>query len=180
MNTKRLKLVLNAIDIALVLIVVSTIGSVIYLFPYFEKFQTLSDNMPQSEKFNGIRQTMRWLPFYSIIPTIVVRLLYGFILWQMRKIVRSILNGDIFRPEQAIVIRKIAFWFLAIACVFLFFSGMFSLAAFAKGNMKVLATSLMNLINVFERYVLPGLVGLALAEVFIYGMKIKEEQEFTV
>jgi hypothetical protein len=112
--------------------------------------------------------------------TIIPRILFGIVLFYIRKIVKSILEGDVFRPDQAAMIRKIAYYFLGFACVLLFFNVMITIAALEKGNIKIFQRSLLGLVGIFERYVLTGLIGLGIAEVFISGMKIKEEQDLTI
>lgn len=78
------------------------------------------------------------------------------------------------------MIRKIAYYFLIFACLLLSFNLILMIAAIVKGNMKFFTSSLLGFISIFEQYVLPGLIGLGIAEVFITGMKIKEDQDLTI
>jgi|GEM_PF-1659506 len=187
MNKKRLRLVLSAINIALVLIVVSIVIIMLFVIyygtPHIGKFRLFSESLPNSAGFGKIKFLAGLIPLLVIarlMPVVLVQVFYAFILWQMRKIVISMLVDDVFRWKQIILIRKIAYWFLGIACIFMLFALLFSLAALEKGNMKVFVASLTTMASIFQRYILSGLISLGLAEVFIYGMKIREEQDLTI
>ena len=179
-TTKRLTLLLRFIDVALFLIAASILIPFIYANPWAEKFSGFADSLPQSKGFDSLRFFFGWITYISLIPILLSRVLFAFVLYQIRKIVKSILEGGVFRADQAARIRKIAYYFLGFACIILLFKLLFTLAALFKGNTKVFTTALISLISVFERYVLPGLIGLGLAEVFISGMRIKEDQDLTI
>ena len=179
---KRLLLLLRFIDIALLLIVASIIIPFIYAYTnqYTQKFSDFADRLPSSGKFDSLRLGFKSISYVMLIPIVIVRVLYGIVLYQIRKIVKSILSGGVFRADQASRIRKIAYYFLGFACILLFINIIITFSAYQKGNMKVFTSSLLGLVGVFERYVLTGLIGLGIAEVFISGMKIKEEQDLTI
>ncbi len=179
-NTKRLTLLLRGIDLTLILIVASVIISFIYMNTYSGKFSNFAENLPSSNKFDSLRVNFKWLAFKMLIPKIISRLLYGAVLLYLRRIVKSILEGGIFQSNQATMIRKIAYYFLIFACLLLCFNLILMLAALVKGNMRYFTTSLLGFIGIFEQYVLPGLIGLGIAEVFISGMKIKKDQDLTI
>ncbi len=105
---------------------------------------------------------------------------FAIILFAIRKIVKSILSGGIFQEEHVKKIRKIALSFLYFAGILLFFNFIFMLAAFNKGNDKALSASILNLIGIFENYVLPAVIAFVIAEVFTAGMKLQQEQDLTI
>ncbi len=179
-NTKRLTLLLRFIEVALLLIAASIVISFFYLSPYQGKFSALADRLPSSPKFDSFRSLYKLTTYFYLFVAIVPRILFAIVLFYIRKIVKSILEGDVFRADQAKMIRKIAYYFLGFACLLLFFNVMVTIASLQKGNMKVFQASLLSLLGVFERYVLTGLIGLGIVEVFISGMKIKEEQDLTI
>ncbi|MGF1926025.1 MAG: hypothetical protein ACQUHE_17755, partial [Bacteroidia bacterium] len=92
-NTKRLTMLLRFIDIALVVILISIIISFFYLNTYSDKFSGLSDRMPKSEKFDYLRLSFHWLTWVALLPKIFTSLLYGGVLFYLRKVVKSILTG---------------------------------------------------------------------------------------
>ncbi len=179
-NTKRLTLLLRFIDVALILIAASVVVPFIYATPWVLKFSGVAERFPDSGNFDSLRNVLRWSPYLLLIPILISRAIFGIILYQIRKIIKSILEDGVFHSNQAALIRKIAYYFLGFACVILCFRLMYTVAALLKGNMKVFGTSLIGLVSVFERFVLPGLIGLGIAEVFITGMKIKEDQDLTI
>ncbi|MES2653035.1 MAG: DUF2975 domain-containing protein [Bacteroidota bacterium] len=179
-TTKRLTLLLRFIDIALFIITASIIVPFIYATPWVHKFSTFAERLPESGGFDSIKFSLKWFAYLALIPILISRIIFGFVLYQIRKIIKSILVDGVFHANQAARIRKIAYYFLGFACLILCFKLMLTLAALLKGNTKVFTTSLIGLVSIFERYVLPGLIGLGIAEVFISGMKIKEEQDLTI
>ncbi|WP_182921132.1 DUF2975 domain-containing protein [Pedobacter planticolens] len=179
-NTKRLTLLLRGIDLTLLLIIASIIITFFYMNMYSRKFSDFANQLPGSDSFDNLKLNFKWITFKALLPKIVSRLLYGAVLFYLRKIVKSILNGGVFQSNQAIMIRKIAYYFLIFACLLLFFNLMLMTVAIVKGNMRYFTSSLLGFIGIFEQYVLPGLIGLGIAEVFISGMKIKEEQDLTI
>ena len=179
-TAKRLTLLLKFIDIALFVIAASIIVPFIYATPWVHKFSTFADRLPESGGFDSLKFSVKWIAYILLIPILVSRIIFGVILYQIRKIVKSILEDGVFHADQAARIRKIAYYFLGFASLILCFKLIYIFAALLKGNTKVLTTSLLGLISVFERYVLPALIGLGIAEVFISGMKIKEEQNLTI
>ena len=179
-NNKRLTLLLKFIDIALVLIVLSIIFSLAYSAHYASKFAQLSERLPSSEKFDGLRNSMSVISYITMSKVIVYRIFLAVILFTIRKIVKSILTYGVFQQENAEKIRKIAVYFLCFAGLLLFFNLIIMLAAFNKGNSRILASSALNLISIFENYVLTSLIAFGIAEVFIAGMKLKQEQELTI
>ncbi|RYG18462.1 MAG: DUF2975 domain-containing protein [Chitinophagaceae bacterium] len=179
-NTKRLTLLLRFIDVALFLIAASVVVPFIYATPWVQKFWDLSDRFPDSDKFDSIKMSIRWFAYLALIPILISRVIFGIVLYEIRKIVKSILVEGVFHANQAARIRKVAYYILGIACLILFFKLTYTGAALLKGNMKVFTTSLVGVVSVFERYVLPGLITLGIAEVFISGTKIKEDQDLTI
>lgn len=179
-NTKRLTLLLRGIDIALFIIAASVIIPFIYATPWVNKFSDFADRLPDSRGFDSLKFSITWFAYFALIPILISRVVFGVVLYQIRKIVKSILVDGVFHENQANRIRKIAYYFLGFACLVLCFKFIFTLAALFKGNTKVFTTSLIGLVSTFERYVLPGLIGLGLAEVFISGMKIKQDQDLTI
>lgn len=179
-NNKRLSLLLKFIDIALVLIVLSVIFSLGYSAHYANKFAQLSDRLPSSNKFDGIRSSMSIISYLAMSKVIVYRVFLAIILFAIRKIVKSILLHGAFQQEHAEKIRKIAIYFMCFAGLLLFFNLILMLAAFNKGNNRVLAASILSLISIFENYVLTSLIAFGIAEVFTAGMKLKQEQELTI
>lgn len=179
-NNKRLSLLLKFIDIALVLILLSVIFSLGYAVYYADKFAQLSDRLPSSEKFDGIRNSMNIISYLAMSKVIVYRVFLSIVLFSIRKIVKSILLYGVFQEEHAERIRKIAIYFMCFAGVLLFFNLILILAAFNKGNTNILASSVLNLISIFENYVLTSLIAFGIAEVFIAGMKLKQEQDLTI
>lgn len=179
-NTKRLTLLLRFIEVALLLIAASIIISFFYLSPYQQKFSLLADRLPNSQRFDSFRSLYKSITYLYVFAAIIPRILFAIVLFYVRKIVKSILDGGVFRADQASMIRKVAYYFLGFACLLLFFNIMVTIASLQKGNMRVFQASLQGLLSIFERYVLTGLIGLSIAEVFISGMKIKEEQDLTI
>ena len=179
-NNKRLSLLLKFIDIALVLILLSVIFSLVYAVYYADKFAQLSDRLPSSEKFDGIRNSMNIISYLAMSKVIVYRVFLSIVLFSIRNIVKSILLYGVFQEEHAERIRKIAIYFMCFAGVLLFFNLILILAAFNKGNTNILASSVLNLISIFENYVLTSLIAFGIAEVFIAGMKLKQEQDLTI
>lgn len=179
-NNKRLSLLVKFIDLALVLIILSLIFSFAYSVHYANKFAQLSDRLPVNDKFDGIRNSMSTISYLTISKVIVYRIFLAFILFTIRKIVKSILNYGVFQEEHAEKIRKIAIYFMGFAGLLLFFNLIVMIAAFNKGNSSILAASALNLISIFENYVLTSLIAFGIAEVFIAGMKLKQEQDLTI
>lgn len=179
-STKRLTLLLRLIDIALFLIAASIIVPCIYATPWVHKFSTVVDRLPESEGFDSLKFAVKWSAYLLLIPILISRVIFGIVLYQIRKIVKSILVDGVFHASQAARIRRIAYYFLGFACLILCFKLFYTSIALLKGNMKVFTSSLIGLVSIFERYVLPGLIGLGIAEVFISGMKIKEDQDLTI
>ena len=179
-NIKRLTLLLNIINVALALIFLSIILSFVYVMPYADKFSKLANNLPQSYKFDGIRIWMNLITYIAISKTVVFRLFFAFVLFTIRKMVQSILIGGVFQEEHSRKIRKIALYFLYFAGILLFFNFIFMLVAFNKGNTNALRTSILNLIVIFENYVLPSIIAFGIAEVLTAGMKLQQEQDLTI
>lgn len=179
-KTKRLTLLIRFIDVALMLIVASVIYTIIYVSPYAGKFADFANRLPEDENFNGIRSMFSAITYIAILKVVVMRGFFGIILWNIRKIVKSILNGELFQIEQINRIRKIAIYFLCFAGLLLFFNSIFMLAALNKGNVHGLRASITNLIGIFENYVLTALITFTIVEVFISGTKLKQEQDLTI
>ncbi|MEJ5995207.1 DUF2975 domain-containing protein [Pedobacter sp. Du54] len=179
-NTKRLTLLLRGIDIALFIIAASIIVPFIYATPWVNRFSDMADRFPDSGRFDSLKFSIAWFAYLALIPILISRVIFGIVLYQIRKIVKSILIDGVFHENQANRIRKIAYYFLGFACLMLCFKLIYTIAALLKGNMKVFTSSLIGLVSTFERYILPGLIGLGLAEVFMSGMKIKKDQDLTI
>ena len=179
-NNKRLSFLLKFIDIALVLILLSVIFSLGYAVYYAVKFAQLSDRLPSSEKFDGIRNSMSIISYLTMSKVVVYRVFLSIVLFSIRKIVKSILIYGAFQEEHAERIRKIAIYIMCFAGVLLFFNLILILAAYNKGNTKILTSSMLSLISIFENYVLTSLIAFGIAEVFIAGMKLKQEQDLTI
>ncbi len=54
------------------------------------------------------------------------------------------------------------------------------LAACNKHQMRFVSVAVLNLVGIFENYVIPAFIAYGIAEVFVAGTKLKEEQDLTI
>lgn len=179
-NTNRLILLIRFIDAALLLIVATMIYNVVDTLPYFNRFSTLANRLPSSDKFTEIKNFFSVITFLTLIKLVVFRGLFGVVLLQIRAVIKSMLRDGVFSEMQAKKIRKIAFLYLIIASILLFLNFIFMLAAFNKGHERLFLGSIDQFFGILENYVISALIAFGIAEVFKSGMVLKEEKELTI
>lgn len=117
------------------------------------------------------------MAFYLWIATAVLAVLLV-VFQQLRKIFRSLTDGDVFTPANAFRIRIIGLFviFGEIAATLLeFLAQHYIRARFETTGLVLRADFAADLSTIFG-----GLVVLAIAEVFRTGAKIKEDQDLTI
>jgi hypothetical protein len=179
-NEKKLTTLLRFIEVAIILTGVSLIFVVFYAVPKAEKFNDFSKRLPDFGGFDSLRQALKLVTYAMAFKVIAIRVFYLVILLNIRKILKSILNGELFQAEQAKTIRIIAIYFLCFAGALIFLNLLLMFTAITKDNHQALMSAIANLVSIFENYLLTGLIGFAIAEAFILGAKLKQEQDLTI
>jgi hypothetical protein len=180
-NSKRLKLLLKLIDIALVIISLSILLLIFYAIKGKENYVNLPAQVAASEKLKGLGMFAVIFAYFNVFKVFAVRILYGVILITIRKVIKSILDEAIFQEEQAQKIKKIAIYFLCFAGLLVLFNLALVFAIYADGKIdsfKGIVASVK--MAVFESYLLTGLIALGLTHIFIAGMNLRKEQDLTI
>ncbi|MEE1944714.1 DUF2975 domain-containing protein [Pedobacter sp. KR3-3] len=172
-NPKVLRWLIKSIDVALILIVVSVVATL---------FMTKNAvDLPYvSESSKKLLSQLRTMTFFSTFLMIASGIFYGIVLFQVRKIIQSILEDGVFQMNQVSMIKRISALYLILAGLALCFNLMLMVASMQNDNQFMLKASTMNLVSIFERFVLTGLIIMGVAQVFLTGAKIKEEQRLTI
>lgn len=179
-NTKRLDLIIKFIDIALVIIVLSTLFSFYYAIEEAKRFIDVTKTFDDSERNHSTKVVMGAINYVNVVKVVVARVFYALLLIYIRKVVKSILRGELFKEELAHKIRKIGVFILYFGGLLMFFNLIYILAAYNKHNPWAFKGGIMMAIAIFENYVLMGLIIFGMAEVFVSGRKIREEQDLTI
>ena len=179
-NAKRLSLVVKFLDVAIVLVAISLVYWIVYNLPYVGKFSEFRERLPASNKFDDVRQRISFIVYFLIFIITVVHAIIAVLLFAVRRFLKSLINNGIFRLTHANKIRKIAIFFLCLAGLALFFNFIYLLAAFNKGNMPAFNAGVLSLMKIFENYVVTALIAFSIAEIFIAGIKLQEENDLTV
>ena len=179
-NTKKLTILLRYIEVAIVLTGISLLFVVFYAIPHAEKFNDFSRRLPDYGEFYSLKQILKVVTYAMAFKVVAIRIFYLVILLNIRKILKSILNGYLFQEEQAKMIRGIAIYFLCFAGALFFLNLLLLFIALYSNNPTALTSAITNLVTVFENYALTGLIGYAIAEIFILGVRLKEEQDLTI
>lgn len=179
-NIKRLFILLRFVDVSIVLIILSIIFTFFYSLPYANKFSKFADNLPQSDKFDNLRSVFGLITYLSILKTALIRGIFIIVLIMIRRVLKSMITNGLFGDGLQNKIRKIAMFFLYLACLLMFFNFFYLLAAIGKGNVNLIMSALLNFIGIFERYVITALIGFSLVEVFIAGMRLKKENDLSI
>jgi hypothetical protein len=179
-NMSRLKLLVNFVNLAIVLVIISMAYFLAIGLPYVGKFSDMSARLPDTNQFDGIRRMMHFIVYIPLLIMLVVHACIGVFFLAVRRFLNSIISNGVFHVAHANTIRKVAIFFLCLAGVALFFNFIYMLAAFNKGNMVVFEKATLNFISIFENYALSALIAFCIAEVFIAGIKLKLENDLTV
>ncbi len=110
-DTKRLRLLMRFIDVALLLIVLSIIYTIVRSTPYIGKFSAFSDRLPQSDRFDGIRSFMSVIAYFAILKVVIMRIVFGIVLLTIRKIVKAMLMEKFFGRNMPLESGKLLFSF---------------------------------------------------------------------
>lgn len=178
-NHKRLILLVRFLDVALFLIIISGLYLISRIWPSINKFSGLADQLPQSQRFLEIRNFYNVIGYFAVIKVIVSRGFFGIVIYQIRKVVSSVLHTGAFNLTQAKMIRKLAMLFLIVAGALLFFNFIFLLAALNKNREFVMA-AVNGFFSILENYVVGAVVAFVLAEIFNAGIRLKQENELSI
>lgn len=179
-NSSRLTLLIKMINIALVFIVVSLILSTFYALTGVENYAKLPSHLANS-KFRDAKWVTLTFAYFNIFKAFAVRIIYGAILLFLRNMVKAILKEEIFQAYQADQIKKMAKYLLYFAGILIFFNLIFVLAVVNNGTISTIkGVGAILKIAFFESYLFTALIAFGVTEVFISGMKLKQEQELTI
>ena len=120
--------------------------------------------------------------FYLIFIANAAKLVTGigliYVIYQLRKVVQTILDGDPFAPENAPRIRRIGYWILALGFLHPFVG---YIAAAEIINHLPTASPVLNPGKPFASEVLlTTLLILLLAHIWSYGLELERDQELTI
>jgi hypothetical protein len=176
------KMLFTAVNIIWVLGIIVACIQLIFLPPLIITLPQLKmfwNNTMQTYPMNlhpefGIKSWTASIFFY--LTSIVVSVIFLWIVWYLRKLIRTIKEGNPFLPENPGRIRKIAYAILVWAPFELMTYGSmyraFTIQSHIPGGFIQLRPSL--------EMIFLGLVILVIAEVFKQGVKLQQEQDLTV
>ncbi|WP_461790294.1 DUF2975 domain-containing protein [Pedobacter sp.] len=178
---KKLKLLKSLLEISIVGLVVFTIYFVFKLNPWFVKFNDFSERLPQQENFNHLRTMMKILPVLASFKMIIPTVFFLVVLITMRKVLIAIIEDGIFSLKQAKLVKKIAGIYLVLTGILFSFNVLVGIPALIlkadnSAALKFLFTTLSSSLS----YLLTSLIAYVIAEIFFVGMKLREENEYTI
>lgn len=178
---KKLKVLKLLIDISIIGLVIFTVFFVFKLNPWFAKYNNLSERMPQREDFNQLRMIMKIFPILASFKFIIPTAFFLAVLVIMRKVLTAIIKDGFFSLKQVKLVKRIAVIYLILTAILFSFNLLIGIPAllFRGDNasaLKFLFTTLSSSLS----YLITSLIAYVIAELFLVGMKLREENEFTV
>lgn len=178
-NIKRLNLLLHFLNLTLGLIFLSLI---FVAYSGIQHVWEIGNTM--SVQRNSYVQMPFWnaVSFYFILfKSLCIRVFYTVLLLTIRQIVKDVLHGELFSELHIRKISRLAtflLWFAGVLAVLLL--PLFTYSAITAVKPHVLATIVGTILSIFENYILTALIILGIAEVFVVGLKLKEEHSLTI
>jgi hypothetical protein len=178
---------MKKVQILKIVVEVSIVGLILFAVliffkavPWMGKFNQMADRIPTTEQFNGIRRMMVILPILGGLTGIIPIIIYLPILWTLRKILISILTDSIFSWQQVALIKRLAVFYLIFTGMIFTFNLIRSISLMFKGTSEKAILALSAGLGSSLSYLITSLIAYILAEIFIAGLKLKEDDELTV
>ena len=122
----------------------------------------------------------RFIMLFQLFKILIGRVLYIIVLFHVLRICRSILERGLFLDDQMLHIRKISFYLIGFGMFMILVNLLIASASFSVGNRAIFDAALAGMTSLFESYILTGLMVWGIAQIFMSGVELKQENDLTI
>ncbi|MFN0254097.1 DUF2975 domain-containing protein [Pedobacter ureilyticus] len=177
---KKIKILKVLVDISIVTLFMISVFFLAKLSPWMTKFDNFSDSLPQQESFDKLRLAFRFLPILLSLRAVIPLVFFIVLLFFIRKVLVSILKEAIFSLRQVKFIKTIATVYLVFSGI-LFLSNLLTAISYvSKNGSQVVFKAVLTTLSGSVGYLITSLVVYIIAEIFLVGAKLREENDLTI
>lgn len=177
---KKIRILKILVDVSILALVALSVFFVVRLSPWMTKFGGFSDNLPQQESFDKLRLTFKFLPILLSLRAVIPLIFFIVLLFFIRKVLVSILKESVFSLRQVKLIRTIATVYLVFSGVLFSFNLLTAISYISKNGSQAVFKAMISTLSSSVGYVITSLVVYIIAEIFLVGVKIREENDLTI